>query len=190
MKIPLDKKPLVSLGVFLIIFLIFGFFVIYPLFTKIRESSNQLFLIKKDSILIEERNKQKMISEQKLSQLTPELEKIKNIFVDEETPVDFLLFLEKTAEEHQVLIDISLLSGTKKETLSFSSLNFKLSLEGSFSNCLQFLSKIETSSYLIEIENLSATRLRGIDPELGIFSNNVDLDLSIKVFTNSLIKFL
>ena len=119
--------------------------------------------------------------------LKDDLEKINNVFVDEEAPVEFLQFLEQTADENQISINVSLLP-QREGGLVFSFLDFKVSLKGNYLDCLGFLSKLETAPYLVEIATLNIRKLAisegGSGASPGASLKNVNFDLSIKVFTN------
>ena len=89
----------------------------------------------------------------------PSLEKVDNLFVDSEVPVEFIAFLEKTAEETQVEIGISSISLGKNADDLWSFNAFQITSNSSFPNFLKFLEKLETSPYLIRIQNLNIYRL-------------------------------
>ena len=114
----------------------------------------------------------------------PNIEKIENVFVDSETPLGFIDFLEKTAGNSGLAIEIP---SIKKETGKgfFSSLTLEISLKGSFPNLMRFLEKMENSPYLIEILRADIRRIEekklGEKGFEGLKSNDITANLSIKV---------
>lgn len=112
--------------------------------------------------------------------LQPDLEEMERVLVEPETPIDFVQFLEKEAEDSELLIKISLVSSKEKPATSFSPLSFKLILSGSFPDCLQFLDKLETAPYLIDINGLNL-RAQAKEQPFG----QVELELLIKVLARS-----
>jgi hypothetical protein len=95
-----------------------------------------------------------------------------------EVPVEFIGFLEKTAANSSVNIEISPLPVTKDETDAWSSLNFQIAANGSFPHLLLFIEKLESSPYLIEIQSLTISQLTGEKIPAG----NINALFSFKVF--------
>ena len=153
-----NQKKILAFGTFLLFSFLLFFFVIFPLWREIKEGSRQLFLIKKDLALLQQKTIKFSEVETKYRILEPDLERTVNLFLNPELPIDFFQFLEKTAKDSNLIIDISLVPPPQKET-STSSLNFQLSLAGSFPDCLKFLERLETAPYLIRIDGASSRRL-------------------------------
>jgi len=178
----LEKKILIISITFLLIFFLLITPLIYPLFKDIKNYSQELFSIKKDLMAIEEKSKELSAWQEKYSTLKPDLQKLEDLFVDPEMPINFLDFLEKIARDSNVLIEISLLPSREKEKL-----NFRLVLAGSFPNCLKFLEKLEAAPYLIEIKDLSSKNLTEAQLKSEKYKEfslgDVEFDLSIFVFT-------
>ncbi|MCX6760810.1 MAG: hypothetical protein NTZ84_01730, partial [Candidatus Nealsonbacteria bacterium] len=98
---------------------------------------------------------------------------------DSEVPVDFISFLEKTASQSSVSIEISPFSAGKSGKDSWPFLNFQVNINGSFPSFLSFLEKIENSPYLIEIQNLNISQ----SAEVKNSSGNVNALISFKAFS-------
>lgn len=142
-------------GILLIINLILFIFVIFPLIQGIKKSSKDLILEKSELFLLEQR-KNNLENLKKISDFyQKDLEKIDASFVDPETPIAFIGFLEKTAVSSQVGIEISL-AGGKSDVESLRS--FNVALESSFPNFLKFLEKLENGPYPIEVSTLNMGR--------------------------------
>jgi len=178
----LDKKKTQILKIAFLGFLILSCFLISFLFKEIKKSSKSLSLTKRELAVIAEKTKQTSVLKEKMSIISPDLEKIKKVFINTETPIDFFQFLEKTAKDQQISIKTSISAKIEKE----NALAFNLSLAGPFPNCLQFLGKLETAPYLIEIENFTARQL----PQEVILQGykeipyaDTDLNVIIKVFS-------
>ncbi len=158
------KKIYLIGGILVIINLILIIFVIFPLINGIKKKSEDLVFQKTELILLEQK-KENLVNLKKIyTARQTGLEKIEAVFVDPETPIDFISFLEETAKTSQASIKISLASETKEETDFGPALSFNISLEGPFPNFLKFLEKLENSLYLIEILDLNIRRLNGETP--------------------------
>ena len=163
-------------------------FLIYPLFKEIKKNSEGLVLEKKKIISLarEKENLKKMEGIFKTYQ--SDLEKIENLFVDPEVPIEFISFLEKTAKDCKVSIKISSTSQKEIKEDPWPSIFFQIDLKSSFSNLSKFLEKLNSSIYLIEIQNLNVSRLTESDLRLKegqkLSLDDVKATFSLKVFTS------
>jgi len=183
----LKKKIAISILSFLVLSILLIIFLIYPLFLEIKKISQDFLSQKQKLVALEEKvenlEKFKII----FPEISPNLEKIDNLFVDPEMPVDFIRFLEETSQDFQVSLKISPGPIIKMEKDPWSSISFQLGLVGSFPNFAKFLEKLESTFYLIEIQNLTITHLSGTElksKEFEEFSlGDVKATLSLKIYT-------
>ena len=179
------KKNYLSIAVFGIISTLFAVFVILPLFKEIKAISQNLFFKKNKIVYLSEERENLQKIENLYKTYQSDLERIENLFVDPEVPIEFIGFLEKTAVSSQIKLEIS--SMTKKtEQEPWQSLSAQLLITGSFSNFSKFLHKLENGPYLIEIVDLNTRRLAEKDIQTKELENIPGADtttvLSIKVF--------
>ena len=184
--IPKNKINL-SLVVFGVLIVSLIVFVIYPLFKEIKNNSEDL-ISKKQKLLSLEAKIENLGEFQSLwSEIEPNLKKIDQLFIDPGVPVEFISFLETAARDCDFPIVISPALPSKIEKDPWPSLSFQISSITSFSKFLRFLVKIETSPYLIEIQNLNARRLTEKELKLKEFEKlslgDIKTTLSIKVYT-------
>jgi len=171
-----SKKTYVASMVlgFLIVVLII--FLIYPVFKEIKNDSKEFVSQKENLAVLEAKVKNIKEFEAVYRNLKPNLEKINTLFVNQEVPVEFIGFLEKTSKGCGLTFSLSLSPQIKVAEDVWPSLNFQINLEGNFLDFSKFLEKLESSPYLIEIQNITINKL-------GEFSsNNVKAALSIKVY--------
>jgi len=150
------KKIIVISIIFGIVAIILLCFVIYPLLSGVKKNSQDLILAKKELISFKAETEEFEQSKKVYGSLKTDLEKIDELFIDSDVPINLIKFWRKTAEDSGLLIDISPTSLEVSETVLWASIGFRLNLIGSFPKFLKFLEKIETALYLIEIQNLSA----------------------------------
>ncbi|MDI6603243.1 MAG: GspMb/PilO family protein [Patescibacteria group bacterium] len=181
------KKIIISIVFFLTLSILLIVFVIYPLFLEIKKISQDFLAQKQELIAFEKKAENLEKFKILFSEISPDLEKIDNLFVNPEIPVDFILFLEKISQDSGLSLKISSGLPLKTEKDSWPSLSFQLNLAGSFPNLVKFLEKLESNLYLIEIQNLTITRLSETElksKEFEIYSlGDVKASLSIKVYT-------
>lgn len=187
MKLGLDKKNYIFLIIFIGIFLALIIFVILPLIQGIKESSQQLLLEEEARVTLSEEIRNFQNFKTVYQEIESDLEKTGDFFAIQEPPIEFINFLEKTALNSNVLIEISSVSPGKTEEYPWSFLNFRLRASGSFSNFSRFIEKLEKGSYLIEIYELglrkSAEGSLETKESVGFSARNVSASLSLKVFT-------
>jgi Tfp pilus assembly protein PilO len=167
-----QNLSLMGLGVVIIAFIAF---IVYPLFSGIQKEADN-FISQKKKLVELERKIQNLENFQKsYEEYLPNLGKIAELLINPSEPINFIEFLEKEARNAD--LDIEILPFAPEEEEDFwSSMNFRLSLTGTFSNFLKFLEKLESAPYLVEILNLNATERDEEEPGVGV-------SLLIKVYT-------
>ena len=186
------KKIYTSLAIFGAVYLLLIIFIVFPLFRGIKKHSEELVLERKNfaSLINEIENLETSEKFYKVNQAN--LEKIEEILINREVPIEFITFLEQNAENSRLESKISLLAVGGKETDPWPSLSFQVSLKGSFPDFLKFLERLENGPYLTEILNLNIQKaakgsqkaLFAPSPESREApSSEVNATLSIKVFT-------
>ena len=163
-----------------IILLLSAIFVIFMTFMEIKKSSDDLLSEKKNLKSFSEGIKDLQESKKFYEAHQADLDKIDRQFVDPTVPVDFIKFLEKTAADANLSVEISPISSEVKEEDLWPNLSFQLIVKGTFSNVSRFLEKLENSTYLIEVINLSLTRTARLnEPLVG----DVDAIITLKAAT-------
>ena len=184
----IKNKINLSLVIIIILSISLIAFLIHPLFEEIKNNSEDL-ISKKQKLLSLETKIENLEEIQSLWQeIEPSLKKIDQLFINSEVPVEFISFLETTARDCEVPIEISSALPDKKEKDPWPSLFFQISSTASFSKFLRFLAKIETSPYLVEVQNLNARRLAEKELKLEelekLSLDDAKITLSIKVYTS------
>lgn len=174
-----SKKKIYIFGaIFGIINLLLIILVILPLIGDIEKSPKDLISQKGQLLSLEKKEINFTDLKKAYQSHQADFENIDTFFIDPETPIEFISFLENIAQSSQGVIKISLASEKKEETEIGPVLAFNVSFDSSFPNFLKFLEKLENSKYLIEISSLNIKKSGGEN-----FSGNVNATLSIKVLT-------
>jgi len=172
-----NKKIIVISVFFGIVIIILISFVIYPLFKGIKKNSQDFILARKELVSSKAEAEKFEQFREIYPSLKKDLEKVDELFINPEVPIDLIKFWRDTAEDVGVSIDIFPTSLEPTETMPWDFLGFRLTLIGSFPDCLKFLEKTETGPYLIEIYDLSAKKYE--QPSFG----DVRTNLTVKVYT-------
>ena len=186
----LKRKIYISILIFGAVTISLIAFLIYPLFRDINKDSEDLLSQKGRLALFkkEAESTQEALSFYKSRQL--DLEKIDSLFIDPGNPIEFINFLEDSARTSQMVVEISSLqsnitsSSQSNGAKIWSSLDFQLSVNGSFPNFSRYLNKLENSPYLLEILDLSAKKVsKEGDGLMGMQSPGVNVTFSVRVYT-------
>jgi hypothetical protein len=190
--------------IILLIFALLSFFLIvffiWPLTSEIEKNSNDLISAKNNEIALSAQINEAENFKKNYQAYKPNLDEIDRLFVDPDNPVDFIQFLEDTASAYKITSKISLPPSSQNyQGTSQNFIIFQFSSSGNFSAVSNFLKKIESSPYLIEIENLTiqnsqeaALASSALGKKSGAANITKDYSLrevsaafTIKVFTNA-----
>jgi len=159
----LDKKYLIFSGI-IIVFIIFCFSTIFFSFFQIRKASEEFILARKNLEQLDLTAKAlKEIDFYK--EMEGEMERINDLFIDSDKPVYVVLFLTETAEKYGLSAEIEMGRTRRDEEEISPSLDFNISLRGSFPDFLGFLEEIESAKWIAKIENLNVRKLAERDRE-------------------------
>jgi hypothetical protein len=178
MKLGFSKKNYISLLVFTGAYLALIFFVIFPLVKDIRKNSQQLLLEEEARIVFSEEKENFKNFKDVYQKIRPDMKKTENFFASSE--IEFIYFLEETAVNNNVLIEISSVSSAEGDP--WSSLNFSLQASGSFSDFSRFIERLENSTYLIEIHEISIRKLAERDKPAMFLGESITASFFLKVF--------
>lgn len=151
----MNRNTALTLIIFGIIALLLGVFAVRPLFLSIKQGSEEIVSQKK--LLAEFETKSENLKDFRDSYdfYQMKLAKMEDLFVDKEEPIGFIEFLEKEAAKAKLSIDITPLTPKETDEAVWPSVNFRLSLEGSFAGFLKLLNKIESSPYLVNLSDFN-----------------------------------
>lgn len=144
--------PLIVLG---IIAALLAGGLIRPLFLSIKQNSETLIAQKGTLAELEKKSENLKGFQSTYETYRANLEKMDQLFVDKEEPVEFIEFLEGEANYSKLTIDLTPLAIKVGEEDFWPSTSFQANMVGSFPNFLQFLDRIESSHRLITLSGFS-----------------------------------
>ncbi len=181
-----QKKIHISIAVFLTIGILFLASAAVLIIRSIQKNSEEFVSQKKELISVQKEIETFTEAKSRYESSKESIDKIDKLFIDPENPIDFLNFLNKNAESHNLKIKTSPLSSGSKEIDPWPSISFQVSSSGSFSNSMKFLRTLELSPYLIE---MSTTNIKNLTEGeigakgLGMSLDNVNANFLMKVYT-------
>lgn len=150
------KNRLISIFAFLIILdLVIIYFFIFPTINKIKSTRNEIINLKIDLENKVTREKNMADLNQKIKKIEPQLEKINQIFVNENREIEFITALEDLEKKYKVTQTLNLEVNNKQKGENFTKVPIHLEVKGSFSDLMNYLNGIESLSYYVNISNIS-----------------------------------
>lgn len=175
------NKIILSIVVFALLFILPIGFLIYSFFIDIKNDSEAITSQKANFTALDVKISNLLKFRNTYEEYKLNLEKIDTLFIDAEVPIEFISFLEKTSQDCQVETKINPSSAKQTEAGSWPYIIFQINTTGSFPSFSQFLEKLETSPYLVEIQNLSINKInKGQD----VLTGDINANFAIKIYTN------
>jgi hypothetical protein len=166
-----SKKIICTISIFFsLITIVLVVFVVFPLFKKIRTTSEEIISEKNSIATLRIQEDEIENFRKNYPSYRPNLEKMEQLFIDTEDPIDFIKFLEETASDCGVTSEISLLPSSEENK---NSVTFQFFSNGDFSKILKFSEKLENGPYLVKINNLT----------INNSSEKVNANFSIEAFS-------
>jgi len=184
-----SKKIYISLIIFVLLNAAIIVFLIFPIFRSINKDA-QGFLSWRDELISTEAKIENLRNFSEVyKNYQQNLDKLGNVFVNKDVPIEFINFLGITAQNHQLIIKVSSVTSEESKNNPWQILNFQISIYGSFPNFLKFLGKLENSPYLAEVQNLNIKNLGGVKSDIEGFenlsANDINVTFVLKVATKS-----
>lgn len=165
-------------------------FFIYPLKKDIQSASDVIFLAKNSAFSIAQQGKVLDDFKLKYDDYKPNLEKLGKLFVDAKDPIEFIKFLEETALDTDIDVDINLAPAgtglyltppTKEKDSGVSPvIVFQISALGNFLSIAEFSEKLEKGPYLLKLYSLSIKKSEGVSPLQKKTYDGVDASLLVE----------
>lgn len=162
--------------IFILIYFILIVFLILPTLNDIKIISGEILSDRENLIYINKQNEALDKFKKEYKNYKTDFQKIDKLFVDPKNNIDFIKFLEKTASDSIIDLDVNVASSGKKEFSGFQTSVFQINGKGNFLNIFKFIEKIEKGSYLIKVDNLAMVK--------SIGSSDINANFLIEVATN------
>ena len=107
-----------------------------------------------------------------------EFNRFQRLFLDLNTPISFLEFIENLAQSFQLELQVSPGNPEKIQGDPWRYLNFTLATIGSYGSVVGFVEKLELAPYVLEVVSLRITQ------SAQEADGNVQATLVLKVYTN------
>lgn len=183
----MNKKIIIASAAVSIGILLFVALGVIPLLGGIKQNSKALesqYL----KILNVNSDEVEVVKYLKFSQAHKEdFEIIESIFVDAQTPVGFIEFIEEISATSNITVKITPGIPKKQKGVPWPTMNFQLASSTNYPEFLRFVEKLENGPYLLEVKNTSLTRDRAAQGKENIVQD-VSFTLLVQVFTGPLPK--
>jgi hypothetical protein len=172
----IKNKVIITLFVLSAAMVLLVVFAVLPLFKAIIKNSRDVVSARQEIASLSAEMDNFALLESKYAEYNPVLEKIDNLFINEEIPVDFINFMENLASSSGVLVVVSPGPGASGFKSDLKSVDFSAAVQGSFVDFSRYLEKLENSQYLIEVYGLSVIS----EKTTGGVSANINLKVLAK----------
>ena len=175
------NKIYIIIVAFIIIFLMLIALGAVPFFGKVKQSSQNLVSQKSLLNLINARIIEVEGFQDNRSQLRQDLNRIESAFIEEDSPVVFLSYLETTANATNLSIEIypNPINFITEEL--WSSVGLRLSISGDVKDCLKFLEILEHSKWMFEISYFSLDKISEISQYSSAFKDSEEGDAYMSI---------
>jgi len=176
------QKFYFTLGLTFLLLLLLLFGVLLPRFRAIARGIEELQTARQERSVLESQLAYIREFAKEADELDQNFKDIREtIFVDPKAPIEFVQFLEKTAADTGLSINITSASSAKGKIFE-DALLFNIKISGPAPQTLRFLGKLEKAPYLIELKEF---QLQGVqEQEGGHPSGLVSGQVSFLVYTN------
>jgi len=182
-----SKKRIILIIFFLVSFLVVVFLIILPLIKEIKIKSEEFLQEKQVLTQLKIKTENLKKAQTLYTEYQSKFEKIKSLFIDPREPINFVEFLERESNNSNLSIGMSINPAKEIKGDPWPSMNFQLTLKGTFPNFLEFLEKLESAPYLIEFQNLNIRKLSEKESqEEGISEGGIVATLLLKVYTKEI----
>ena len=181
----MKQKTIITTAVLFLCILLFVLLIIIPLWQGIKKNSKDLevqYLEVLKASLAETETAEFF----KFFQIEKEnFERIDNLFIDAQTPIDFIQFVEEIADD--LNLEVQIRPGTAKKEVPWPAMDFQLSSIATYPDFLRFVEKLENGPFLLSMQNTSIARERS-SLEKENEAQNVNFSLLVKTFTKPLLQ--
>ena len=157
----LHKKKVIIYVAVTILLLSMVVFTLYYLGQGIRDDYQTLLVAKKDEVLMAKDIENIAEFNNIALSYASEFVSFEGIFINPDIPIPFIEFLEEASQASQLELDIVPSDPERVKGDPWSSMDFSLTLEGRYPDFVEFIEKLESAPYLMELRNLSIKKFRG-----------------------------
>jgi len=182
--INLNKTNFYIFSLFILAIFVFTIFLNVSLVNDIQKDSEEIIKQKEKLYLFQKQIQEFESFKKDESSYKLNLERL---FINEETPIEFIQFLERESQVLGILIKISPIKIISRGEDLWENIGFRISLTGSFPKCMAFLQKIQLGRWLSDIERLEVNRISEKDVDThkleNFFEGDVSFYINLKVYT-------
>jgi len=167
-KLSLKKKIIIVFGVLISVVIVLTILVIIPSIKNIKEIATDIMSRRADV-------EKKYIKGMNLNKLTnglktiePQLNKLDDIFVEENKMLDFITTLEKIAEKNKITQKINPALTQKVSYDNYKKIPLQIFSQGNYINQIKYLDEIESLNYYINVKLIELTGVNSANGEISM----------------------
>ncbi|MBI2098653.1 MAG: hypothetical protein HYT49_03350 [Candidatus Wildermuthbacteria bacterium] len=176
------QKIIVTLAIFGAFIALFLGVVVYPIFQGVVGDHKEVLAYKRELIQLREDEESSIEFERLASTYAREFGRMKNLFVDSATPIEFFRFLDEAAASFRLQIEKTPGPVQRLQGDRWPSFEVRLAGGGLYPDTMAFLQKIENAPYLLEVGTLTMGQRKSFAGQQN--QGEIEFSMSIKVFAN------
>ncbi len=182
-KLNFQNKSITIIVLLLLVNLVIIYFATIPTVAKIKSLHGEILNLKIDSENKITREKNMNDLNDKIKKISPQLEKINQIFINKNREIEFITTLESLEEKNNVQQTLNLDINNSQKGEGFNKVPIEISATGNFENLTNYLLDIETLNYYINFDNILIQKTGGDSyaPNAKIIDGVKSGDVSLKL---------
>lgn len=172
------NNKIITLSIAIIFVIFFTSSVVFFLIDKIENKTEKLQEQKSMLKVLQQQNDNFLELKKTYNIVEENQKKIESILPDDNTIENFIIKLEQIAEQtnNSQSLNFEPLENAKTAGGNVKSLKFTVLLTGNLNTFIKYLNQVKSSSYFVEIENIT------IINSLGISNNNSKINIKAKTY--------
>jgi len=157
-------------------------FVVYPVFSDVRDISKSILSDKGREIFVERQNRELEGFKADYGEYKSELDRLSGFFADAQNPISFIEFLETSAQNANIDVSLNLPAPAKKEAgFRAESMALQIFAKGDFADMMAFARSLERGPYFIQINRVVMDGVLQENPDTPVSPDAVRATITLEV---------
>ncbi|MCX6779034.1 MAG: hypothetical protein NTU97_02275, partial [Candidatus Magasanikbacteria bacterium] len=153
-----EKKFIVLISAIVLVFVLIGGLIIFPQYSKIKETNTQITALRQELETKYERAKQYHKSQTNLATAKKLTDEVKTRFLKKGEEIKLITILENKADALGLRQDLKLSSTYTKLPNNLSSIGLEIIITGDYKKTIEYLDFIQKNTFYISLDNLTITK--------------------------------
>jgi len=153
-----EKKFVILIGVVFLVFVLIGGLIIFPQYSKIKKTNNEITALRQELETKYERAKQYHKSQTNLATAKNLTDTVKARFLKKGEEIKLITILENKADSLGLQQKLNLSSNYTKLSNNLSSIGLEIVIVGDYKKVLEYLEFLQKNTFYLSLNNLTITK--------------------------------